>query len=74
MIELASRLENEHLSGIIVENTFTSVPAIGSVLFSIAAPIINILPQCAIKNKFWLIFNLPHGGIQMANIMHDFST
>ena len=51
VIELATRAENEHLSGIIVENTFTSVPAIGSVLFSIAAPIINLLPQFTISNK-----------------------
>jgi pimeloyl-ACP methyl ester carboxylesterase len=53
VIDLAVRPENENLSGIIVENTFTSVPAMGTVLFSPAAPIINLLPQFAIKNKFY---------------------
>jgi len=53
VIDLAARPENEHLSGLIVENTFTSVPAMGTTLFSPAAPIINLLPQFAIKNKFY---------------------
>ena len=53
VIDLAVRPQNENLSGIIVENTFTSVPAMGTVLFSPAAPIINLLPQFAIKNKFY---------------------
>jgi len=53
VIDLAARPENENLAGLIVENTFTSVPAMGSTLFSPAAPIINLLPGFAIKNKFY---------------------
>ena len=44
-------------SGVIVENTFTSIPAMGAVMFSIAAPLINVLPQFAIKNKYYRKFS-----------------
>ena len=56
-IDLAVRPENEDsIRAVIIENSFTSIPLIGCHLFSLFAPIINILPNFAIKNNFCSIF------------------
>lgn len=50
VIHIASQRHNQdRIAGLIIENTFTSIPDMGSVLFNL--DFIRWLPLCFVKNK-----------------------
>ena len=55
VIDLAARPENERIKAVLVENTFTSIPNMGCQLFPFLSPVIRLLPDFAVKNKFYSI-------------------